>query len=205
MLRIVGLGPGDPDLLTLGSREALRAVGRAVTVLAPPDLVLFLESEGVAVLRGMVTDQGLFVRGSTEVIDGFVERLDGSDLALGILGNPLSDFAGLPMLLRALERRRIVAEIVPGMPRATLSASITLPLKHNVNCASLTGSFSDFGPNCSRFSFATRNSRCSIRAICAITRWLNAVAPIFSISSGRACTQIMHTVCHELRIAARGK
>ena len=128
MLRIVGLGPGDPDLLTLGSREALRAVGRAVTVLAPPDLVLFLESEGVAVIRGMVTDQPLFIRGSTEVIDGFVERLDGSDIALGILGNPLSDFAGLPILLRALERRRIATEIVPGMPRATLSASITMPL-----------------------------------------------------------------------------
>src|SRR5471032_969018 len=128
MLRIVGLGPGDPDLLTLGSREALRAVGRAVTVLAPPDLVLFLESEGVAVLRGLVTDQPLFIRGSTEVIDGFVERIDSSDLALGILGNPLSDFAGLPILLRALERRPIPTEIVPGMPRATLSASITMPL-----------------------------------------------------------------------------
>lgn len=128
MLRIVGLGPGDPDLLTLGSREALRAVGRAATVLAPPDLVLFLESEGVAVVRGLITDQPLFVRGSTEVIDGFVERLDESDLALGILGNPLSDFAGLPILLRALERRRIATEIVPGMPRATLSAAIAMPL-----------------------------------------------------------------------------
>jgi tetrapyrrole methylase family protein/MazG family protein len=128
MLRIVGLGPGDPDLLTLGSREAMRAVGRAVTVLAPPDLVLFLESEGVAILRGLIIDQPLFIRGSSEVIDGFVERLDDTDLALGILGNPLSDFAGLPILLRALERRRIVAEIVPGMPRATLSASITMPL-----------------------------------------------------------------------------
>src|SRR5580692_6431874 len=128
MLRIVGLGPGDPDLLTLGSREALRRVGRAVPVLAPPDLILFLESEGVAVLRGLITDQPLFVRGSTEVIDGFVERLDGTDLALGILGNPLSDFAGLPVLLRALERRRIETEIVPGMPRATLSAAITMPL-----------------------------------------------------------------------------
>ena len=128
MLRIVGLGPGDPDLLTLGSREAMRAVGRAVTVLAPPDLVLFLESEGVAIQRGLITDQPLFIRGSTEVIDGFVERIDSDDLALGILGNPLSDFAGLPILLRALERRRIVAEIVPGMPRATLSAAVTMPL-----------------------------------------------------------------------------
>ncbi len=45
-----------------------------------------------------------------------------------MLGNPLSDFLGLPMLLRALERRGIAAEIVPGMPRATLSASITMPL-----------------------------------------------------------------------------
>jgi MazG family protein len=128
MLRIVGLGPGDPDLLTLGSRESLRAVGRAATVLAPPDLVLFLESEGVTIVRDLITDQPLFVRGSSEVIDGFVERLDGTDLALGILGNPLSDFAGLPVLLRALERRGITAEIVPGMPRATLSASIAMPL-----------------------------------------------------------------------------
>jgi tetrapyrrole methylase family protein/MazG family protein len=128
MLRIVGLGPGDPDLLTLGSRESLRAVGRAATVLAPPDLVLFLESEGVTMVHGLITDQPLFVRGSSEVIDGFVERLDGADLALGVLGNPFSDFAGLPVLLRALERRNIAAEIVPGMPRATLSASIAMPL-----------------------------------------------------------------------------
>jgi tetrapyrrole methylase family protein/MazG family protein len=128
MLRIVGLGPGDPDLLTLGSREAMRAVGRAATVLAPPDLVLFLESEGVAIQRGLITDQPLFIRGSSEVIDGFVERIGRDDLALGILGNPLSDFAGLPMLLRALDRRNITAEIVPGMPRATLSAAVTMPL-----------------------------------------------------------------------------
>jgi tetrapyrrole methylase family protein/MazG family protein len=45
-----------------------------------------------------------------------------------VLGNPLSDFPGLPILLRALERRGIGAEIVPGMPRATLSASIAMAL-----------------------------------------------------------------------------
>ena len=128
MIRIVGLGPGDPGLLTLGSREALRAVGRAATVLAPPELVRFLESDGVAIERGLIADQGLFLRGSSEVIDVFADRLDERDLALGVLGNPLSDFLGLPILLRALDRRRITAEIVPGMPRATLSAAITMPL-----------------------------------------------------------------------------
>lgn len=128
MLRVVGLGPGDPDLLTLGSLESLRAVGRAVTVQAPPELTLFLESEGIAVLRGWISDPALFVRGSREVIDGFIERLDGEDLALGVLGNPLSDFAGLPMLLRAVETRGIATELVPGMPRATLQAAITMPL-----------------------------------------------------------------------------
>jgi tetrapyrrole methylase family protein/MazG family protein len=128
MIRIVGLGPGDPGLLTLGSRESLRAVGRAATVLAPPELVRFLESDGVKIERRLITDQGLFLRGSSEVIDTFVSSIDHEDLGLGVLGNPLSDFLGLPILLRALERRGIAAEIVPGMPRATLSASITMPL-----------------------------------------------------------------------------
>ena len=128
MIRIVGLGPGDPGLLTLGSREALRAVGRAATVLAPPELVRFLESDGVAIERSLIADQGLFLRGSTEVIDLFADRLDDRDLGLGVIGNPLSDFLGLPILLRALDRRKITAEIIPGMPRATLSASITMPL-----------------------------------------------------------------------------
>src|SRR5579875_3167443 len=99
--------PGDPDLLTLGSLAALRAIGRAVTVLAPPELVLFLEREGVRIERDLVRDPQLFLRGSSELVDEFAGRLDERDLGLGVLGNPLSDFAGLPILLRALEARRI--------------------------------------------------------------------------------------------------
>jgi len=38
LVRIVGLGPGDPELLTYGSVEALRKIGRAVALLAPPEL-----------------------------------------------------------------------------------------------------------------------------------------------------------------------
>jgi len=128
LIRIVGLGPGDPDLLTLGSLEALRAVGRAVALLAPPELNLFLESEDVAILRDRIADAALFVRGSNDAIEAFVASLDDGDLALGVLGNPLSDFPGLPLLLRALERAGARSELVPGMPRATLSAAVTMPL-----------------------------------------------------------------------------
>ncbi len=132
MVRIAGLGPGDPGLLTIGSLDALRAIGRAVLLLAPPDLTAYLERNGVAAVRGMVDDPALLVRGGGEEIGRFVQRVASapqeSDLGLGVLGNPLSDFPGLPVLLRALQARAIATEIVPGVPRATLSASIAMPL-----------------------------------------------------------------------------
>ncbi len=132
LVRIVGLGPGDPGLMTIGALDALRAVGSAVALLAPPELRAYLERNGVGVVRGMVDDPALFVRGGSEEIARFVKRIgelpgDGA-LGLGVLGNPLSDFPGLPPLLRALEACAIATEIVPGMPRATLSAAIAMPL-----------------------------------------------------------------------------
>jgi tetrapyrrole methylase family protein/MazG family protein len=79
-----------------------------------------------------VDDPALFVRGSSEEIGHFADRLCsgkyGETLALGVLGNPLSDFPGLPSLLRLLESRGVATQIVPGVPRATLSASIAMPL-----------------------------------------------------------------------------
>jgi len=127
-VRIVGLGPGDPALLTVGSLNALRSIGRAIALLAPPELLKYLQDHGVEVVRGAVDDAALFVRGGREQIERFVGGLDDADIALGVPGNPLSDFVGLPMLLRALDERRATAEIVPGMPRATLSAALNMPL-----------------------------------------------------------------------------
>jgi MazG family protein len=131
LVRIAGLGPGDPGLLTIGSLDALRAIGKAVVLLAPPDLTKYLERSGVQIVRGMVDDPSLLVRGSRDEIARFTQRLgeanDGA-LGLGVLGNPLSDFPGLPTLLRLLEARGIAAQIVPGVPRATLSAAIAMPL-----------------------------------------------------------------------------
>jgi tetrapyrrole methylase family protein/MazG family protein len=131
LARIVGLGPGDPSLLTLGGLDALREVKRCVALLAPPDMVAYLTSSGVEVLKGVSQDPALLVRGGSEEIERFACRIGelGTDpVGIGVLGNPLSDFAGLPVLLRALERLRVRTEIVPGVPRATLSASIAMPL-----------------------------------------------------------------------------
>jgi tetrapyrrole methylase family protein/MazG family protein len=130
-VRIAGLGPGDPGLLTIGSLDALRAIGRAVALLAPPDLTAYLERNGIGIVRGLVDDPALFVRGGADEIARFVNRLEDLDadaLGLGLLGNPLSDFPGLPPLLRALEARSVATEILPGVPRAALSAAIAMPL-----------------------------------------------------------------------------
>lgn len=132
LIRIVGLGPGDPSLLTVGSLDALRSAQRAVAPLAPPDLRAYLTQAGIAIVRDLVNDAALFVRGSTEEIEHFVARIEtqrhASDFAVAVLGNPLSDFPGLPLLLRALEAREIATQIIPGMPHATLSASTSMPL-----------------------------------------------------------------------------
>ena len=131
LVRIAGLGPGDPGFLTVGSLDALRRIGRAVAPLAPPDLTGYLARNGVEIVRGFIDDPALFVRGAHDEIARFIERWESSgpaDIGIGILGNPLSDFPGLPVLLRALERANAATEIVPGMPRATLSAAMALPL-----------------------------------------------------------------------------
>ncbi len=131
LVRIAGLGPGTPGLLTIGTLDALREIGRAVTLLAPPDLTSYLGRNGITLVGGMVDDPALFVRGSGEEIARFVERLaagERDDIGVGVLGNPLSDFPGLPLLLRSLEALGISTEILPGVPRATLSAAITMPL-----------------------------------------------------------------------------
>src|SRR5947209_7001502 len=126
-VRIVGLGPGDPGLLTLGSLDALRASERAIVLLAPGELTAYLQAQGVNLAGDLIPDPALFVRGSTEAIEGFVRvvtpchgepvepslSLPKGDLAIGVPGNPLSDFPGLPQLLRALEARGARTEIVP--------------------------------------------------------------------------------------------
>lgn len=128
LVRIVGLGPGDPRLLTLGALEALRDAQDVAALLAPPDLLAELRANGIEPRKDLAQDAAMLVRGSADEIEHFAARISAERTGLGVLGNPLSDFPGLPVLLRTLETRGVKTEIVPGVPNATLSASIAMPL-----------------------------------------------------------------------------
>ncbi|HUN29170.1 MAG TPA: MazG nucleotide pyrophosphohydrolase domain-containing protein, partial [Alphaproteobacteria bacterium] len=131
LVRIVGLGPGDPGYLTVGSLGALRECAHAAALLAPPELAKALESNGIVLDRTLIPDGAALAHGSADAIAqlvGALRALPVESLGLGVLGNPLSDLPGLPPLLRALEDAGHTTRITPGMPHATLSASIAMPL-----------------------------------------------------------------------------
>lgn len=131
LIRIVGLGPGEPAYVSVGAIDALRACDRVTAWLAPPDLQRALESQALTLDRALAADASAIVHGSIDAIDRFVRQLEpaaAASLGIGVLGNPLSDVPGLPLLLRALESAGHAARLVPGMPNQTLCASIAMPL-----------------------------------------------------------------------------
>jgi tetrapyrrole methylase family protein / MazG family protein len=129
VLSIVGLGPGESQFLTVGALEALRAATRAAVIGAPADLRAYLRANGVELDGVWILDQAGLSSGASAAVTQFADRVAGLDgIALGVLGHPLTDFAGLPELVRELEARGDSVAIVSGMPRATLSASMSIPL-----------------------------------------------------------------------------
>jgi tetrapyrrole methylase family protein/MazG family protein len=126
-LTIVGLGPSDAALLTLGALERLEAAPRAISCAAPPALVDFLKSRGVRV-EPTPFDASAFLRGVPDAVEAAALFASAGDAALGVPGHPMLDFVGLPHLLRALGDRGIDVAIVPGVPRSALSAAASTPL-----------------------------------------------------------------------------
>ena len=130
LLRVVGLGPGDAELLTLGALDAMRAAGRAAVLAVPPELTAYLRERDVPLDPDLVDDPVALHHGASDVVEHFAARLrsQSHDVALGVAGNPLSDFPGLPSMVRSLEAHGVQTQIVPGMPKAALSAALSMPL-----------------------------------------------------------------------------
>ena len=126
-LAVVGLGPSDSSLLTLGALERLKAARKTAVCVAPPALVEFLQRNGVNIVATRF-DGAALLRGVPQAIDAAVEFAKSGDAALAVPGHPMLDFPGLPHLLRALEHAGVDVELVPGMPRASLQAATAAPL-----------------------------------------------------------------------------
>ncbi|HXW50687.1 MAG TPA: nucleoside triphosphate pyrophosphohydrolase [Candidatus Acidoferrales bacterium] len=126
-LSIVGLGPSDARLLTLGALESLQAAPAVFTCDAAPATLQYLRDHGVPaqVLPG---DGGGLLRGVPSAVEQAADLFASGDAALGVPGHPLMDFSGLPHLLHALAKRDIDVTIVPGVPRSALSAAAMSPL-----------------------------------------------------------------------------
>ena len=127
MLSIVGLGPSDASLLTLGALERLERAPRVVLCALPPALAEFLKGRGVRV-EAAPFDAGALLRGVDEAVNAAVGYAAAGDAVIGVPGHPLLDFPGLPHLLRALEQRKVDVTIIPGVPRSALSAATSAPL-----------------------------------------------------------------------------
>ncbi len=127
-LTIVGLGPGDANLVTLGALERLQRAGRFAACSVPPALLEYLDTLGVKVQNPAPFDGAALLRGNPQGVAAAVEFAGAADSALGVPGHPMLDFPGLPHLLRALQAACVTVELVPGMPRAALSAAASFPL-----------------------------------------------------------------------------
>ncbi|MBV8170540.1 MAG: nucleoside triphosphate pyrophosphohydrolase [Candidatus Eremiobacteraeota bacterium] len=126
-LAIVGLGPSDSSLLTLGALERLQRSARTAVCAVPSSLTDHLRTRGIEIAR-LDVDGNALLRGTPDAIDAVVAFARDGDAALGVPGHPLLDFPGLPHLLRALEAARIDVELIPGVPRAALQAATAAPL-----------------------------------------------------------------------------
>ena len=126
-LSIVGLGPSDAALLTLGSLERLERAQRVVVCSTPPSLVEHLKSRGVKIETAPF-DAAALLRGVGDAVSAAASYAAAGDAAIGVPGHPLIDFPGLPHLLRELAQRGVEVDIVPGVPRSALSAAASAPL-----------------------------------------------------------------------------
>jgi MazG family protein len=124
---IVGLGPSDARLLTIGALDSLRTAPKVFTCNAAPATLTYLREAGVHAQK-VPFDAGALLRGVERTVNEAAELFSQSDGALGVPGHPLLDFPGLPNFLRALSERKIGVNIVPGVPRSALSAAAMSPL-----------------------------------------------------------------------------
>ncbi len=124
---IVGLGPSDAQLLTVGALDCLRKASAVFPCNAAPATIDYLREHGTLV-ENPTFDGGALLRGVDADVKAAAASLQRGGAALAVPGHPLLDFPGLPNLLHQFSRTGIEATIVAGVPRSALSAAAVTPL-----------------------------------------------------------------------------
>ena len=126
-MTMIGLGPGDASLLTLGGLDALERSPRVALCGIAPDLEEHLRERRIRLVAAPFHGTSL-LRGVPDAVAAAADFASEGDAALGVPGHPMLDVPGLPNVLAAFERRHIAVRLVAGVPRAALSAAASTPL-----------------------------------------------------------------------------
>lgn len=126
----VGVGPGDPELLTVKAIETLRAAA----VVAVPDTggektalhvaaKYIADKEILLCPMPMIRDKERLAKSRRESVDKICERLEeGQDVAFATLGDP-SIYSTYMYLHRLVLERGYKAKMIPGVPSFCAAAA----------------------------------------------------------------------------------
>ena len=118
MIHIVGLGPGDPGLLTLSAWEALCQAEHVVLRTSSHKVAAYLRDKGIAYTTydDLYEAKGSFGEVYDAIVVDLIQRASSSSrLVYAVPGHPLVAERTVESLIAEADKHNIDVEIIPGM------------------------------------------------------------------------------------------
>ena len=118
-ITIVGLGPGNPDDLTLGALKALKR-GKTILRTQMHGVVPFLQEEGIpfSTLDDLYESSDTFEEAYSAMVERIVDKARAAgEVVLGVPGHPMVGERLVLELISSLDRDEFELSIIPGVGR----------------------------------------------------------------------------------------